>query len=122
MVEISKLLPVLASLAALTLPFPAAASPEPAELADHLSRSQALYYGSWRCPACMTQTELFGDAANKLPYVECAKPKELPIQAAACKTAKIRAYPTWILENGERREGVQTLEQLKVWASMPARP
>ena len=122
MVEISKLLPLLASLAAITLPFPAAASPEPAELADHLSRSKALYYGSWRCPACMTQTELFGDAANKLPYVECAKPKELPIQAAACQTAKIRAYPTWILENGERREGVQTLEQLKVWASMPARP
>ena len=122
MVEISKLLPLLASLAAITLPFPAAASPEPAELADHLSTSKALYYGSWRCPACMKQTKLFGDAANKLPYVECAKPKELPIQAAACQTAKIRAYPTWILENGERREGVQTLEQLKVWASMPARP
>jgi hypothetical protein len=65
---------------------------------------------------------MFGDAAVKLPYVECAKPKGLPIQAAACRTAEIRAYPTWILENGERREGVQTLEQLKVWSSMPARP
>ena len=122
MVEISKLLPVLASLAALALPFPAAAAPNPTDLANHLSTSKALYYGSWRCPACITQTRLFGDAANTLPYVECAKPKELPIQAAACKTAEIRAYPTWILENGERREGVQTLEQLKAWTSMPARP
>ena len=122
MVEISKLLPVLASLTALALPFPAAASPDPTELADHLSTSKALYYGSWRCPACSTQTGLFCYAANKLPYVECAKPKELPIQAAACKTAEIRAYPTWILENGERREGVQTLEQLKIWTSMPDRP
>ena len=122
MVEISKLLPLLASLTALALPFPAAASPDPAELADHLSTSKALYYGSWRCPACRAQTELFGDAANKLPYVECGKPKDLPIQGAACQTAKIRAYPTWILENGERREGVQTLEQLEAWTSMPPRP
>jgi len=120
--ELSKLLPVLASLAALALPFHAEASPDPAELADHLSTSKALYYGSWRCPACRAQTELFGDAANKLPYVECGKPKDLPIQGAACQTAKIRAYPTWILENGERREGVQTLEQLEAWTSMPARP
>ncbi|ABI47406.1 hypothetical protein [Synechococcus sp. CC9311] len=122
MVEISKLLPVLASLAAITLPIHAAASPDPAELADHLSSSKAMYYGSWRCPACIKQTELFGDAANKLPYVECAKPKEMPAQAAACQTAEIRAYPTWILENGQRRIGVQTLEQLKVWTSMPSRP
>ena len=122
MVEISKLLPLMASLAAIALPLATAASPDPAELADHLSTSKALYYGSWRCPACITQTGLFGDAANKLPYVECAKPKDLPIQAAACQTAEIQAYPTWILKNGERREGVQTLEQLKVWTSMPGRP
>ncbi len=122
MVEISKMLPVVASLAALVLPFKVAAAPNPADLAEHLSESKALYYGSWRCPACITQTMLFGDAANKLPYVECAKPKELPIQAAACQTAEIRAYPTWILESGERREGVQTLEELRVWTSMPARP
>ena len=122
MVEISKLLPLMASLAAIALPLAAAASPDPAELADHLSTSKALYYGSWRCPACITQTGLFGDAASKLPYVECTKPKDLPIQAAACQTAEIQAYPTWILKNGERREGVQTLEQLKVWTSMPSRP
>ena len=122
MLKINKLLPVLASLAAFALPFPVAASPNATDLADHLKTSKALYYGSWRCPACITQTRLFGDAANNLPYVECGKPKDLPIQRAACQTAEIRAYPTWILENGERREGVQTLEQLKVWTSMPGRP
>lgn len=122
MVEINKLWPVMTSLAALVLPVPVAAAPNPSELAEHLKESKALYYGSWRCPACITQNQMFGDAAVKLPYVECAKPKELPIQAAACRTAEIRAYPTWILENGERREGVQTLEKLKVWSSMPARP
>ena len=32
-----------------------------------------------------------------------------------CRSAGIRAYPTWIL--GERRlEGVQTIEQLSEWS------
>jgi len=50
--------------------------------------------------------------------VECAKPEELPQQAAACQAAEIRAYPTWILPNGERRVGVQSLEELQVWSGM----
>ncbi|QNJ07023.1 hypothetical protein SynMEDNS5_02326 [Synechococcus sp. MEDNS5] len=98
------------------------AAPDPAALADHLSETKILYYGSWRCPACQAQGRLFGEAVTKLPYVECAKPKELPIQAAACKTAKIRAYPTWILPTGERREGVQSLEELQVWSGMSTTP
>lgn len=100
----------------------AQAAPDPAALADHLSETKVLYYGSWRCPACQAQGRLFGDAVNQLPYVECAKPQELPIQAAACKTAQIRAYPTWILPSGERREGVQSLEELQVWSGMSTTP
>lgn len=97
-------------------------APDPAALADHLSETKVLYYGSWRCPACQYQGRLFGDAAERLPYVECGKPKELPIQAASCKTAEIRAYPTWILPSGERREGVQSLEQLQIWSGMSPAP
>ena len=100
----------------------AKAAPDPGALADHLSRTKVTYYGSWRCPACQHQGRLFGDAAIRLPYVECAKPKELPIQAAACKQEKIQAYPTWILPNGERRVGVQSLEDLQIWSGMPRNP
>lgn len=100
----------------------ARSAPDPAVLADHLSKTQVLYYGSWRCPACQAQGRLFGDAVSNLPYVECAKPKELPIQAAACKNAQIRAYPTWILPTGERRVGVQSLEELQVWTGMSTTP
>ena len=100
----------------------AKAAPDPGALADHLSRSQVTYYGSWRCPACQYQGRLFGDAVVRLPYVECGKPKELPIQAAACQQAEIRAYPTWILANGERREGVQSLETLQIWSGMSRNP
>ena len=100
----------------------AKAGPDPGALADFLSRTKVTYYGSWRCPACQYQGRLFGGAAMRLPYVECAKPKELPIQAAACKQEEIRAYPTWILPNGERREGVQSLEDLRIWSGMPRTP
>jgi len=97
-------------------------APDPATLADHLTETKVLYYGSWRCPACQAQGRLFGEAVTRLPYVECAKPKELPIQAAACKSAEIRAYPTWILPTGERREGVQSLEELQVWSGLNKTP
>ena len=100
----------------------AKAGPDPGALADFLSRTKVIYYGSWRCPACQYQARLFGDAAIRLPYVECGKPEELPIQAAACKQEEIRAYPTWILPNGERREGVQSLEDLRIWSGMPRTP
>lgn len=98
------------------------AAPDAAALADHLKASKVVYYGSWRCSACQYQGRLFGDAVNRLPYVECAKPEEFPIQAAACQTAEIRAYPTWILPNGDRRVGVQSLEELQRWSGMSPSP
>ena len=99
------------------------AGPDPVTLAERLSEAKVVYYGSWRCPACQAQTRLFGEeAAPSLPYVECAKPKELPDQAEACIAAGIRAYPTWILPSGERREGVQSLEELEIWISQPSQP
>ncbi|WP_413323671.1 hypothetical protein [Synechococcus sp. MIT S9503] len=100
----------------------ARAGTDPGALADHLSRTKVLYYGSWRCPACQYQGRLFGEAAVRLPYVECGKPKQLPIQAAACRREEIRAYPTWILPSGERREGVQSLEDLRIWSGMSRNP
>jgi len=99
---------------------PGTTGPDPVALAEHLSAVKAVYYGSWRCPACQAQTRLFGEsAAARLPYVECAKPKELPDQAAACQAAELRAYPTWVLPNGDRRTGVQSLEELQIWTAMP---
>lgn len=116
----------LSGLALLVAPGLAAsnpAKPDPVTLAKTLSEAGVVYYGSWRCPACQAQTRLFGEeAAEELPYVECAKPKELPDQANACVAAEIRAYPTWILPNGERREGVQSLEDLQIWINQPSQP
>ena len=92
-------------------------------LVRHLNTIGAVFYGSWSCPACFFQKNLFGQQASTiLNYVECGKPKQLPEQSAACVKAEIQAYPTWILEDGQRREGVQSIEELAIWTKMPASP
>ena len=52
------------------------------------------------------------EAGQRLPYVECDKDDA---GRQRCAAASIRAFPTWDL-NGERREGVQSLEELKLWS------
>ena len=103
-------------------PAPAMPASTPAQetLADQLSEAGIKYYGSWRCPACQYQGRLFGQSAlERLPYIECAKPDALPEQAQACRSAAIEAYPTWIHPSGERRIGVQSLNELQLWIEQP---
>ena len=103
-------------------PSPALPASTPAQetLADQLNEAGVKYYGSWRCPACHYQGRLFGkEATERLPYVECAKPEELPLEAMACRAVSIRAFPTWIHPSGERREGVQSLPALEAWLNTP---
>ncbi|QEY33025.1 thioredoxin [Synechococcus sp. RSCCF101] len=85
-------------------------TPEQKALVEHLRKSGALFYGAWWCPACFQQKNLFGkEAGNRLPYVECDK---TDAGRERCREAEIRAFPTWILSNGERLVGVQSLEDL----------
>ncbi len=82
-------------------------------LVEHLNMVGAIFYGAWWCPHCFHQKNLFGtEAGARLPYVECDR------DAAGrqrCQDAQIRAYPTWEL-NGEKREGVLSLEELTTWS------
>lgn len=89
-------------------------------LGEHLRQSGFLFYGAWWCPACFRQKSLFGEQAGRaLPYVECDRSDE---GRQRCDAAGIRAYPTWVRGN-ERREGVQSLEELGRWSGWkPARP
>jgi hypothetical protein len=91
-------------------------STEQIAVADWLRQRGVIFYGAWWCPACFQQKNLFGkEAGNRLPYVECDK-EEAGRQR--CAAAEVRAFPTWVL-GGERREGVQTLEELKGWSGFP---
>jgi len=95
-------------------------TPEQLALVEHLRLKGALFYGAWWCPHCFHQKNLFGtEAGQRLPYVECDKDDR---GRQRCAAAAIRAFPTWDL-NGERREGVLSLEELKIWSRFgPAAP
>lgn len=91
-------------------------SPEQIALSDWLRQRGVIFYGAWWCPACFQQKNLFGQqAGNRLPYVECDK-EEAGRQR--CAAADVRVFPTWVL-GGQRREGVQTVEELKSWSGFP---
>ncbi len=79
-------------------------------LARHLTQSGARFYGAYWCPHCKDQKEMFGGAERLLPYVEC-DPRDPAGQPQVCAAAGVRAYPTWEI-NGQRYEGVLTLEDL----------
>ncbi|MFZ9850471.1 MAG: hypothetical protein ACO3FA_04605 [Vulcanococcus sp.] len=94
-------------------------TPEQLALVEHLRLKGAVFYGAWWCPHCFHQKNLFGtEAGRRLPYVECYA-GETPLER--CTAAEIRAFPTWDL-NGERREGVLTLEELKLWSGFSPKP
>ncbi len=81
-------------------------------LAQHLAQSDAVMYSAYWCPHCYDQKQLFGKEAfeNHVKKVECA-PDGLDGDPQKCVDAKIRAFPTWIIQ-GEIYEGVQSLEKL----------
>ena len=94
-------------------------TPDQLALVEHLLSKGAIFYGAWWCPHCFTQKNLFGtEAGRRLPYVECDKDD---VGRQRCQSAGIRAYPSWDL-NGQRREGVLSLEELKVWSGFPGSP
>ena len=95
-----------------------ASSPEQLHLAEYLKRVGMIFYGAWWCPACFQQKNLFGkQAGNRLPYVECDKEE---VGRRRCVAANVRVFPTWVL-GAERREGVQTVEELRSWSGFPGR-
>ena len=79
--------------------------------AQCLGEKGAIFYGAFWCPHCQEQKALFGRSADKLPYTECSAPNGKD-QLSVCRDAGIKSYPTWILQNGERLTGPQSLDTL----------
>jgi uncharacterized membrane protein len=87
------------------------ANPGLRALADHLTKTDAKFYGASWCPACQEQKKRFGADAERLPYVECSPRGPRTPQAAVCRNMDIQGYPTWII-NGRRFGGILTPEEL----------
>jgi uncharacterized membrane protein/thiol-disulfide isomerase/thioredoxin len=80
-------------------------------LGKHLASKGAVMYSAYWCPHCYEQKQLFGkEAFKEVGKVEC-DPKGVAPAPQKCVDAKIRAFPTWII-NGKTYEGVQTLDEL----------
>lgn len=80
-------------------------------LAKHLASKGAVMYSAYWCPHCYEQKQLFGkEAFKEVGKVEC-DPKGVAPAPQKCVDAKIRAFPSWVI-NGELHEGVQTLDEL----------
>ena len=89
-------------------------------LARHLRESGAVMYGAYWCSHCVEQKTLFGPAAKDLPYVEC-DPKGVNGRPDLCRTVGVKAFPTWVIGT-ERREGVQSLDDLAALSKFPVAP
>lgn len=49
---------------------------------------------------------MFGTATQYLDFIDC------DAKASTCDSAKIEGYPTWVLKDGTRLDGVQELASL----------
>ncbi len=77
-------------------------------LAKCLTEKGVKFYGTSGCSYCKKQKEMFGEAAQYLPYIECADEETRHI----CEEAEIGPVPTWDFADGTRVSGLQSLEKL----------
>ena len=71
-----------------------------------LKKSGAVFYGAGWCSHCANQKSEFGAYAAELPYVDC------PADPHVCLQLNINAYPTWVMPDGQRLVGEQSLSDL----------
>jgi glutaredoxin len=85
-----------------------------------LAGKQVKMYGAYWCPHCADQEAMFEASFKYIPYVECGVPGSRD-EAPLCKDAGIKHFPTWQFDDGERREGTQSLPSLglKTGCSLP---
>jgi glutaredoxin len=75
-----------------------------------ISDAGAKFYGTYWCPHCKAQKELFQNS-KKLPYIECSTPNGQS-QTPVCAEAGIQSYPTWRFADGTELSGKQSFETL----------
>lgn len=69
------------------------------------------FYGASWCGWCNKEKELFGEAAQFLPYVECID-EQTNEMTQECKDVGISSFPTWQLPDGELSPGYRELDKL----------
>lgn len=81
------------------------------ELAQCLTEKGVNLYGTFWCPNCTKQKELFGNAVEYLNNIEC-DPRGENEQSELCLEIGINKYPTWEMPDGSMVVGVHEPEEL----------
>jgi thiol-disulfide isomerase/thioredoxin len=81
-------------------------------LAKCLTEKGVRFYGTYWCPACDRQKEIFGAVAQYLPYIECAEDRATPEELALCQEAGIASVPDWRFPDGRQELGILSAERL----------
>ena len=84
--------------------------PYKTSVAQYMTENNVEMYGTFWCPACAKQKEIFGNSFKHIDYVECDE-RGKDAQPEKCDINNIVSYPTWIIY-GEKIVGVKTIEQL----------
>lgn len=96
----------------------AADNPKMDAFAKCVSSKGAKMYGTFWCPHCAEEKELFGDSFQYITYVECGIPGTRQV-TQECKQLGLRRTPTWIFADGQRHEGKMELQDLSKQTGCP---
>ncbi|MDA1038244.1 MAG: hypothetical protein O2877_00970 [bacterium] len=80
------------------------------DFAQCLADEDVTMFGTYWCPNCAAQKELFGPSFRNVDYTECSPQHNRTFDL--CKKDNITAVPTWEFSDGTRVTGVQSLESL----------
>ena len=81
-------------------------------LANCLTEKGVRFFGTAECPWCTRQKELFGEAAEFLPYIECSPNVATEQEIAMCEEANVRGVPDWRFPGQEPVTGMQPIERI----------
>lgn len=76
-----------------------------------LTENGVLMYGTFWCPHCISQKNLFGKSFDRITYIECSLPNGQG-QTEFCTQMGIESYPTWEFADGSRVTGEMSFEEL----------
>jgi|SRR5919199_3973265 thiol-disulfide isomerase/thioredoxin len=80
-------------------------------LASHLKQIGAKFYGTFWCPYCKQQKEMFSQQAfSQINYIEC-DPQGKNAQTDLCEKANIESFPTWEIK-GRLYKGLKSWDEL----------
>lgn len=79
--------------------------PETTALAECLTENDFSMYGADWCPHCNEQKDQFGEAFDKIDYVDCE------VDEQQCQQADVQGIPMWT-DDETTVSGTQSLERL----------